>query len=87
MFQGHGHIYERFLKDDNTDGIVVPYFTSGVGGRSLYACDTPLEPDSVNCYDGNYGTMIVNASATGVTFEFWSITGGATLIDTYTITP
>jgi len=36
-------------------------------------------------YNSNYGTMLVQASDATITFEFWSISGGGQLIDSYTI--
>ena len=36
-------------------------------------------------YSADYGTMVVEASNTAITFEFWSIAGGGSLIDSYTI--
>jgi hypothetical protein len=82
---GHDHTYERILKDDNTDGTDLPYFVTGAGGQSLHSFNSTPEPGSVVRYNADHGTMIVTASETGITFEFWSIAGGGTLIDTYTI--
>ncbi len=82
---GHDHTYERILKDDNTDGTDLPYFVTGAGGQSLHSFNSTPEPGSVVRYNADHGTMIVTASETAITFEFWSIAGGGTLVDTYTI--
>ncbi len=34
VFAGHDHTYERTLRDENGDGIVIPYFVNGVGFAS-----------------------------------------------------
>ena len=81
---GHDHTYERILRDDNSDGDNMPYFVTGAGGRSLYNFGTPVTGSAVR-YNANYGSMRVQASDTSITFEFWSVAGGGTLIDTYTI--
>ncbi len=87
VLAGHDHVYERILRDDNADGVVFPYFTTGAGGRSLYAFTTPV-PGSQVRYSDDYGSLIIDADASSITFEFHSInpshgTGG--LIDTYTV--
>jgi hypothetical protein len=85
VFSGHDHVYERILRDDNSDLVDIAYFTTGAGGRSLYGFGTPVAGSQVR-YNADYGSMLVEASATSITFEFWSIAGGGTQIDTYTIT-
>ena len=80
VLAGHEHVYERILRDDNGDGDTLPYFTTGVGGNGIYEFGSPVAGSQVR-YNGNYGTMIVQASETGVSFEFWSIDGN--LIDSY----
>ncbi len=85
VFAGHDHLYERIIRDENTDGVDLPYFTTGAGGRSLYSFGTPLAGSEVR-YNSNYGTMMVTATSASITFEFYSIAGGGTLIDTYTMT-
>ncbi|MDW4550721.1 metallophosphoesterase [Defluviimonas sp. D31] len=85
VLTGHDHVYERILRDDNNDGEVLPYFVSGLGGHSnIYGFATPVEGSEVR-YNADYGTMLVQASETSITFEFWSVAGGGTLIDSYTI--
>ena len=81
---GHDHVYERILRDDNSDGTDMLYLTSGWSGRSLYGFGTPIE-GSVVRYNADYGAVIGYADNDGLTFEAWSIAGGGTMIDTYTM--
>ena len=84
VFAGHDHVYERILKDDNGDSNDIVYFTTGAGGRSLYNFGTPVAGSQVR-YNDDYGSMLIEADNSSITFEFCSITGGGTLIDTYTV--
>ena len=95
VFAGHDHVYERIIRaDGNGDGNDFAYFTTGAGGKSLYDFGTPLEGSQVRCGSGGasngtvsncYGSMIIDANSTSITFEYWSVEGGGTLVDTYTI--
>jgi len=84
VLAGHDHTYERVMRDDNSNGTSMPYFVTGAGGMSLYTFNTPVTGSAV-CYSSNYGSMKVQATATNITFEFWSVAGSGTLIDSYTI--
>jgi tartrate-resistant acid phosphatase type 5 len=83
---GHDHTYERILRDDNADGVTMPYFVNGVGGRSLYGFSVPVAGSKVR-YSANYGAQLVTATPYLITFDFYSITGGpsGTLIDSYSL--
>ncbi len=81
---GHDHVYERILRDENSDGTDIVYLTSGAGGRSLYDFGTPL-PGSEARYNGDYGTVIAEADEGSLTFEFWSVADDANPIDSYTL--
>jgi hypothetical protein len=88
VLAGHDHVYERLLVDENEDGVTIPFFTTGLGGRSIYGFGPPLS-ESVVRYNGDYGAMIVEATDSFMNFKFYSVnpnhgTGG--LIDNYTIT-
>ena len=87
VLAGHDHVYERILRDDNTDGVNFPYFTTGAGGMSLYGFINPPVSGSQVRYSATYGAMQIEANNTSITFEFWSVDGGGTLRDTYTIGP
>ena len=84
-FSGHDHDYERVFRDDNNDGIIMPYFVDGLGGKSIYGFNTPIEGSQFR-YASNYGAMIVDVTPTSINFEFWSIVNGGTLVDSYTMT-
>jgi hypothetical protein len=86
VFSGHDHAYERVMRDDNGDGVLLPYFTTGLGGHSRYSFGTPVSGSAVR-YSADYGTMIIDASDTQIDFEFWSVAGGGRLIDSYGIAP
>ena len=92
VFAGHDHVYERIIRtDSNGDGNDFAYFTTGAGGRSLYAFDTPLPGSQVRCGSGGsdgavensvppnggcFGSMIIDATSTSITFEYWSVENG-----------
>jgi uncharacterized repeat protein (TIGR02543 family) len=84
VLAGHNHIYERVLRDDNGDGVIMPYFVTGLGGWVIHDIGTPV-PGSQVTYNGDYGTMFITASPTELSFEFYSIAGGGTLIDSYSM--
>jgi tartrate-resistant acid phosphatase type 5 len=75
---GHDHIYERL----EVDGI--PYFVNGVGGGAIYALETPL-PESQYRYNFSYGAMLVTATQSEITFEFYSIADTDTPLDSLTL--
>jgi hypothetical protein len=85
VLSGHDHVYERLLKDDDGDGTVVPYFVNGAGGAGLYEFSSTPDPDSAFRYNDDHGAMLVHATDSELTFEFWSTANGGTLIDSYTI--
>ena len=76
VLAGHEHLYERFFVDG------IPYFSNGSGGGGLYDFETPL-PESKFRYNADYGAMLVTASGTELTFEFYSRVGH--LIDQYKV--
>ena len=78
VFAGDDHVYERINRDD------VMYFTTGLGGKSIYGFGAPVAGSEVR-YNANYGSMLVTVDANQAKFEFWSISGGGQRIDTYVI--
>lgn len=78
VISGHDHVYERIIKGD------FPYFVNGTGGGGLYRFRTPVEGSAAR-YNTNYGAMLVEATETGLTFEFYSIFDGGTLVDRYSL--
>jgi Ca2+-binding RTX toxin-like protein len=85
VLSGHDHDYERVLRDDNADGTMMPYFVAGLGGAGKYTFADPPVDGSAARYNADWGTMLVQASEESITFEFISVTGGGTLVDSYTI--
>lgn len=79
VMAGHDHVYERILKNG------FPYFVNGTGGKSLYGFSSTPEPGSMVRYNSDYGGMIIEANEDSLNFKFYSIAGGGTLIDNYTI--
>jgi hypothetical protein len=78
VLAGHDHLYERLVVDD------LVYFVNGAGGYGLYGFNWPVDGSQVR-YNEDYGAMLVTATAASVTFEFYAVTDGGTLIDTHTI--
>lgn len=92
VLTGHRHVYERIVRKDSPN---FPYFVNGVGGTELSGCkkaDTPVnlppaEFDAVHVED-RHGAMLVEASATELTFQFYSVSdkGEPKLHDTCRLT-
>jgi hypothetical protein len=78
---GHHHSYQRIHRDDNNDGNIIPYFVTGAGGRSLDSFSSTPPAGTMFQYNANYGTMIITADASTISFEFYSIENGGTQID------
>jgi len=76
VISGHDHTYERLIIND------FPYFINGLGGMSRYSFLNPL-PGSQIRYNDGYGAMLVEATASQITFQFINLAGE--VIDTYTI--
>jgi hypothetical protein len=85
VLSGHEHLYERLLRDDNSDGIYLPYFVNGAGGAGLYSFKSVPDPTSVARFNSNFGAMLVTATDDQLAFEFWSIDSGGTLIDSFVL--
>ena len=77
VLSGHDHTYERLL----VDGLV--YFVNGLGGGPRYDFVNIL-PDSQVRYNADNGAMLVEATSSQITFQFWNRAGQ--LIDEYTLT-
>ncbi len=85
VLNGHEHSYERIVRDDNSDGTELPYLVSGLGGHSFRNFGNPPVEGSEARFTGDFGTVLVQASDSTMTFEFVSIEGGGTVVDRYTI--
>jgi len=82
VFSGHNHVYERVLKDADSDGINMPYFTVGLGGFGKDSFTTAVSGSQVR-YNSDFGVLIAEASDSSITFEFHNLSNST--IDTYTI--
>ena len=78
---GHDHDYERL------DVGGTPYFVNGAGGASLYPFtnlgNLPSEATSIVRYNEDHGAMLVTATSSGITYQFYTADG--VLIDDYTV--
>jgi hypothetical protein len=78
---GHDHTYERL----DVGGL--PYFVNGVGGQSLYNFSNvgtlPAGVTSIVRYNDRFGAMLVTATESGMTTQFFNTDG--VLIDEYTL--
>jgi hypothetical protein len=81
IFAGHDHTYERL------DVGGTPYFVNGAGGQSLYNFSNlgalPTGVTSTVRYNDGFGAMLVTATETGLTSQFFNTAG--ILIDEYTL--
>jgi calcineurin-like phosphoesterase family protein len=78
VLSGHEHNYERILHDG------IPFIINGLGGESLYGFGTPVAGSQVR-FNSTYGALLVDADANHITFQFYSIANGGTLVDSYTV--
>jgi hypothetical protein len=77
VFSGHAHHYERIMLAG------FPYVVNGAGGAGIAGFGAPIS-GSVLRYNSDHGAILVNATQTNITYEFWSVAGGGTLIDRFT---
>jgi hypothetical protein len=83
VLSGHDHDYERVMKDRNLDGKRMPYFISGLGGKSRRPFGVRTS-GSVKRYNSAFGALFVTATDTSLLFEFRNTSD--TLIDSYSMT-
>ena len=77
VMSGHDHDYERL----QVGGI--PYFVNGLGGAGIYPFEQPPLPQTKLRYADKHGAMLITATSTGITYEFWSFDGQ--LIDSFNV--
>ena len=77
VLSGKSHDYERLAENSN-----FPYLIDGLGGEEITPWNTTVSGSNVR-YNGNYGAMLVEATAANITFQFVTVTGQ--VIDSYTI--
>lgn len=87
VLTGHDHLYERIVRDDNGDGLELPYFVVGLGGAgSLYNfSEQEMVEGSQFQYNKSHGTLIVDATSDEIKFTFYAIENKGTFVDSYTI--
>lgn len=78
VLTGHDHVYERLLVDG------IPYFVTGLGGGARYTFGA-IDPRSSARFNADHGAMLITATATQITFQFFTRAGE--LIDTYVLIP
>jgi hypothetical protein len=73
VMSGHDHTYERI------DASGFPYFVNGAGGAGLYdflnVGSFPNGVVSVVRYNQDHGAMLVTATRTGITYQFFNTNG------------
>ena len=73
VFAGHDHLYERL------DVSGMPYFVNGAGGAGLYDFSNegnlPPEATSMVRYNLDHGAMLVAATSTDITYQFFNTDG------------
>jgi hypothetical protein len=74
VLSAHDHIHERLAIDG------IPYFVNGLGGASIYPLGE-IEPGSQFRYNGDFGAMLITATETTMTFEFYAIGSPAEPVD------
>ncbi|MDZ4848788.1 MAG: metallophosphoesterase [Pirellulaceae bacterium] len=80
VLAGHAHQYERL----NVDGL--PYFVNGLGGAEIANFGATATGSQVR-YNANFGAMRLITNSENLRFEFLSIAGEGTLVDSYTVYP
>jgi hypothetical protein len=76
VLSGFFHVYERLLVDG------VPYFVNGAGGAWVSGFGA-IDPHSQFRYAEDNGAMLVDASATRITFRF--VTRRGRIVDEYAL--
>jgi hypothetical protein len=85
VLNGHAHVYERILRDDNTDGKKLVYIVDGTGGDDLGSFNTPYVNGSQFQDAEDFGALKVIEKDDSLRFEFHSVDSGYPLLDSYTI--
>ncbi len=85
VLSGEDHLYERILRDANGDGVKLPFFVNGFGTvEPLPFLATPVAGSEAR-YNADNGVMLVSVTDDVATFEFHSLAGGDTVVDSYTM--
>ncbi len=72
VMTGHDHIYSVINKGDEGN---LYYIVNGIGGKSLYECESTLPPDEfeVYCNDTDYGAIKASATADRLVLELYLV--------------
>ncbi|MGH8915147.1 MAG: metallophosphoesterase family protein, partial [Acidimicrobiia bacterium] len=76
VFSGDDHVYERIVHRG------LPYFVSGLGGRSIHGFAQPVEGSEAR-YSEDFGVLMVEACDSSLEFEFHSVSDG--IVDRFTL--
>ncbi len=85
VFTGHDHIYARIEKNDEPG---MYYIVNGLGGKSLYNCDSEALPSTMFdsfCYAEDYGAIKAAADDNCLKIKFYSISDIGNAIDSIKI--
>ncbi len=85
VLNGHAHVYERILRDDNNDGNKLVYFVDGTGGDGLGDFSNPTVNGSQYQDADDFGALEVIEKDDSLRFEFHEVTSSYKLLDSYTI--
>jgi hypothetical protein len=77
VLSGHDHDYERFQIGN------IPYFVNGMGGAGNYTFSRAQPPESKFRVGTGHGAMLITATPTSITYEFWTHDGKK--LDTLTV--
>jgi hypothetical protein len=77
IMSGHDHDYERYQIGN------IPYFVNGMGGAGKYEFASPQPSTSKYRISAGSGAMLITATPTGITYEFWTVDGKK--LDTLTV--
>ncbi|HEU4895091.1 MAG TPA: metallophosphoesterase, partial [Acidimicrobiia bacterium] len=69
VFSGDDHVYERIVLDG------LPYFVSGLGGRSMYGFAEPVAGSEFR-YNQDFGVLLVEACDDRLAFAFHTLDNG-----------
>ena len=84
VLSGHDHDYERIVRDDDGDNRSLTYVVTGLGGNAPYPFGSAAPvPGSRARFDGDRGTLVVDACVTNLRATFATV--GGRLIDGFAL--
>ena len=97
VLSAHDHNYERLhINDTEILGPGIPYFVSGLGGRSLREVNPPhewtvhapsssYEVQSRHLFHDDFGVLLATVADDSIKYEFYSVAEGGTRIDEFIV--